>query len=68
MFQVIGASFMTSFLTDVALSVTMILHRVAYTFYPYKASRVLTSRALKVCVSKYLYTKSYKVHMDQWSN
>lgn len=54
---VIGASFMTSFLTDVALSVTMILHRVAYTFYPYKASRVLTSRALKVhlCVIALLH-------------
>ncbi|VDL81337.1 unnamed protein product [Nippostrongylus brasiliensis] len=45
--KILGAAFMTSFLTDVLLSITMIFHRVAYTFYPFAAPRVLNSTVLK---------------------
>ncbi|KAK6753812.1 hypothetical protein RB195_013038 [Necator americanus] len=45
--QVVGASFLTSFVTDTILGVTLVLHRVAYTIYPYKASSVLTCKLLQ---------------------
>ncbi|KAL6740958.1 hypothetical protein Aduo_014261 [Ancylostoma duodenale] len=45
--QILGASFITSFLTDTILGVTLILHRVAYTLYPHKAAKTLTSKVLK---------------------
>ncbi|VDL64833.1 unnamed protein product [Nippostrongylus brasiliensis] len=48
MLRILGAAFMTSFLTDVLLSITMIFHRVAYTFYPFAAPRVLNSTVLKM--------------------
>ncbi|RCN49712.1 hypothetical protein ANCCAN_04168 [Ancylostoma caninum] len=45
--DILGARFITSFLTDTILGVTLILHRVAYTLYPHKAAKILTSKVLK---------------------
>ncbi|XGW05211.1 hypothetical protein V3C99_015973 [Haemonchus contortus] len=46
--QILGATFLTSFFTYVILDGTLILHRVAYTFYPYSAGRVLSKTVLEI--------------------
>ncbi|VDO33768.1 unnamed protein product [Haemonchus placei] len=48
MILILGAFFVTSFFTYVILDGTLILHRVAYTFYPYSAGRVLSKTVLEI--------------------
>ncbi|WKY08845.1 hypothetical protein Q1695_001765 [Nippostrongylus brasiliensis] len=48
--RVLGASFIASFITVVILSVSLILHRTIYTFYPYTAQRVLSKPVLMVYI------------------